>query len=123
LLCAIGNHEGYSDCDSALFASHLALCIQVRGFQVAPAELEGCLLTHPDVTNACVVGVSDDYSVYLCTYLLTILLRLLSIPGGEVPMAFVVLTPEAARQVEQDPSVAGRIKASIVKVRDIARGG
>jgi len=38
--------------------------MKVKGFQVAPAELEGCLLDHPDVSNACVVGVPDDYSVY-----------------------------------------------------------
>jgi hypothetical protein len=36
--------------------------------------------------------------------------------GGEVPMAFVVLTLEAARRVEQDPQMAERIKGSIVKV-------
>jgi len=36
--------------------------MKVKGFQVAPAELEGCILDHPDVSNACVVGVPDDYS-------------------------------------------------------------
>jgi len=35
---------------------------KVKGFQVAPAELEGCLLDHTDVSNACVVGIPDDYS-------------------------------------------------------------
>ena len=29
---------------------------------MAPAELEGCLLNHPDVRDACVVGIPDDYS-------------------------------------------------------------
>jgi 4-coumarate--CoA ligase len=38
--------------------------MKVRGFQVAPAELEGCLLEHPDVSNACVVGIPDDYSQF-----------------------------------------------------------
>ncbi|KAF9455785.1 hypothetical protein BDZ94DRAFT_1277319, partial [Collybia nuda] len=70
--------------------------LKVRGFQVAPAELEGCILEHGDVSSVCVVGVPDDYS-------------------GEVPMAFVVLTFEAARRVNQDPSTAERIKGSIVK--------
>ena len=37
--------------------------MKVRGFQVAPAELEGCILNHPDVSDTCVVGVPDDYSV------------------------------------------------------------
>jgi acyl-coenzyme A synthetase/AMP-(fatty) acid ligase len=36
--------------------------MKVRGFQVAPAELEGCLLDHPDVGDACVVGVKDEFS-------------------------------------------------------------
>ncbi|KAF2705392.1 4-coumarate-CoA ligase-like protein [Pleomassaria siparia CBS 279.74] len=31
--------------------------IKVRGFQVAPAELEGVLLTHPNIVDAAVVGV------------------------------------------------------------------
>jgi acyl-CoA synthetase (AMP-forming)/AMP-acid ligase II len=31
--------------------------IKVRGFQVAPAELEGVLLTHPDIADAAVLGI------------------------------------------------------------------
>jgi acyl-CoA synthetase (AMP-forming)/AMP-acid ligase II len=45
--------------------------IKVKGFQVAPAELEGLLCTHPAVSDAAVVGVPDD-------------------AAGEVPKAFVV---------------------------------
>ncbi|KAF8630887.1 hypothetical protein AX17_005245 [Amanita inopinata Kibby_2008] len=70
--------------------------MKVKGFQVAPAELEGCLLDHADVANACVVGVPDDYS-------------------GEVPMAFVVLRPAAAERVAKGPSTAHQIKQSIIK--------
>jgi 4-coumarate--CoA ligase len=36
--------------------------MKVRGFQVAPAELEGCLLDHEYVSDVCVVGIPDDYS-------------------------------------------------------------
>jgi 4-coumarate--CoA ligase len=32
--------------------------IKVRGFQVAPAELEGVLLSHPDISDAAVIGIS-----------------------------------------------------------------
>lgn len=68
--------------------------MKVRGFQVAPAELEGCILDHPDVSDACVVGIPDGYS-------------------GEVPLAFVVLTEEARSTVlERGP----QIKDSIIKV-------
>ncbi|KAJ8583879.1 acetyl-CoA synthetase-like protein [Rhizopogon salebrosus TDB-379] len=70
--------------------------LKVRGFQVAPAELEGCILDHPDVTDTCVVGIPDDYS-------------------GELPLAFVVLRPTIAQRVKEDPRVADDVKASIMK--------
>ncbi|KAG1829860.1 hypothetical protein EV424DRAFT_1535566 [Suillus variegatus] len=70
--------------------------LKVRGFQVAPAELEGCILDHPDVTDTCVVGIQDEYS-------------------GELPLAFVVLRPEAVKHVEESPPAAEEIKASIMK--------
>lgn len=73
--------------------------MKVRGFQVAPAELEGHLLTHPDVADACVVSVLDDYS-------------------GELPFAYVVLSDIAARRVAGNPEAAAEAKAVIVKVSD-----
>ena len=33
--------------------------IKVRAFQVAPPELEGILLDHPDIVDAAVIGVPD----------------------------------------------------------------
>jgi acyl-CoA synthetase (AMP-forming)/AMP-acid ligase II len=45
--------------------------IKYKGYQVAPAELEALLLTHPDVVDAAVIGVYDE-------------------AGGEAPKAFVV---------------------------------
>lgn len=44
--------------------------IKVKGFQVAPAELEALLLTHPLITDAAVIGIPHP-------------------DAGEVPMAFV----------------------------------
>lgn len=76
--------------------------LKVRGFQVAPAELEGCILDHPDVTDTCVVGIRDDYS-------------------GELPLAFVVLRPTVAKRVEEDPGAMDGIKASIMKVSTLDR--
>lgn len=46
--------------------------IKVRGQQVAPAELEDTLLSHPLVEDCAVLGIPDDYS-------------------GEVPKGYVVL--------------------------------
>ena len=46
--------------------------IKYKGFQVAPAELEALLLTHPSIADAAVVGVADD-------------------EAGERPRAFVVV--------------------------------
>lgn len=78
--------------------------MKVKGFQVAPAELEGCLLNMPDVVDACVVPVPDEYS-------------------GEVPMAFVVLRPHVAKRVAGDPHEMEMVKAAICKVRiGFARG-
>jgi 4-coumarate--CoA ligase len=45
--------------------------IKSKGFQVAPAELEGLLLQHPGVMDCAVIGKYDERS-------------------GEVPVAFVV---------------------------------
>lgn len=50
--------------------------IKYKGYQVAPAELEAILLTHPSIADAAVVGVTDDH-------------------GEEVPKAFVVPTAQA----------------------------
>ncbi|KAF5382321.1 hypothetical protein D9757_008482 [Collybiopsis confluens] len=70
--------------------------MKVRGFQVAPAELEGCILSHPDVNDACVVGIPDDYS-------------------GEVPLAFVVLNELAAKRGQRSEAEATNIRCSIQK--------
>jgi len=69
---------------------------KVKGFQVAPAELEGYMLDHADVGDVGVIGIPDDFS-------------------GEVPMAFVALNPQAIKRVEKDPTEADRIKQALVK--------
>ena len=53
--------------------------MKVKGFQVAPAELEGCLLDHAAVSDACVVGVPDER-------------------WGEVCIAFVAVRTEVAEE-------------------------
>jgi len=70
--------------------------LKVKGFQVAPAELEGHLLDHPDVSDVCVVGVPDDYS-------------------GELPLAFVMPSASALERIKKDPAEIDKTKASIMK--------
>ncbi|WP_370542256.1 hypothetical protein [Amycolatopsis sp. FDAARGOS 1241] len=99
--------------------------IKYKGFQVAPAELEALLLTHPDIADAAVIGVPDG-------------------EAGEVPKAFVVrrspdLGADAVRQfvaarvapykkvrrvefVENVPkSAAGKILRKVLRQRERAR--
>ena len=73
---------------------------KVRGFQVAPAELEGHLLDHPDVGDAGVIGIPDEFS-------------------GELPMAFITLNADASQRVKADPGEAERIRAALTKVKFI----
>jgi acyl-CoA synthetase (AMP-forming)/AMP-acid ligase II len=64
---------GHIDEDGHLYiVDRLKELIKYKGFQVAPAELEALLLTHPAVADAAVIGVADD-------------------EAGEIPVAFVVL--------------------------------
>ncbi|CAJ1954938.1 unnamed protein product [Sphenostylis stenocarpa] len=63
---------GYIDDDDELFiVDRLKELIKYKGFQVAPAELEALLLTHPTISDAAVVPMKDE-------------------AAGEVPVAFVV---------------------------------
>ncbi|MET7596468.1 4-coumarate--CoA ligase family protein [Streptomyces sp. NPDC005481] len=67
---------GHVDGDGWLFVvDRVKELIKYKGFQVAPAELEALLLTHPGIADAAVVGVYDD--------------------NNEVPHAYVVRQPTA----------------------------
>lgn len=69
----------------------------MRGFQVAPAELEGHLLLHPAVADVCVVGIPDEYS-------------------GELPLAYVVVDSKLLPTIAKDPSAGVKLKQEIAKV-------
>lgn len=72
--------------------------IKYKGYQVAPAELEGVLLEHPAVADAAVAGVPDP-------------------AAGEVPAAWVV-TRAAVTEEELLAWVAGRV-APYKRVRQL----
>ena len=89
------------DADGYMFiVDRLKELIKYKGFQVAPAELEALMLTHPAVADVAVVGLPDA-------------------EAGEVPLAFVVTKPGA----EQDAAalqafVAGHV-ASYKQIRQV----
>ncbi|KAK2749532.1 hypothetical protein FQN55_003229 [Onygenales sp. PD_40] len=62
--------------DHVFIVDRIKELIKVKGFQVAPAELEAHILTHPHVADTAVIAVPDDAS-------------------GELPKAYVVKAADA----------------------------
>ncbi|MGV8951021.1 MAG: AMP-binding protein [Cypionkella sp.] len=114
------------DADGQLFIrDRLKELIKVKGFQVAPAEVEAVLQSYKGVLDAAVIGVPDD-------------------EAGEVPMAFVVLAegiqvpdiaaflakelshykqPKQIEVIEAVPkSASGKILRRVLKDRVMAQG-
>ncbi|TQJ74768.1 4-coumarate--CoA ligase family protein [Streptomyces sp. SLBN-31] len=73
---------GHVDAEGWLFVvDRVKELIKYKGFQVAPAELEALLLTHPGIADAAVIGVYND-------------------EHNEVPHAYVVRQPTATDLTE-----------------------
>ena len=90
---------GYADEEGHFFIVDRAKeLIKYKGFQVAPAELEAVLLTHPMIADAAVIPSADE-------------------EAGEVPKAFVVLKGEAT-EAEIKEFVAARV-APYKKIRQV----
>jgi acyl-CoA synthetase (AMP-forming)/AMP-acid ligase II len=90
---------GYADEDGHCFiVDRVKELIKYKGFQVAPAELEALLLTHPAVADTAVIPCPDD-------------------EAGEVPKAFVVLKQETSAE-ELMEFVAGQV-APHKKIRSV----
>ncbi|GMR46706.1 hypothetical protein PMAYCL1PPCAC_16901, partial [Pristionchus mayeri] len=52
---------GYMDEEGRVFiVDRMKELIKVKGMQVAPAELEDLLLSHPNISDVAVVGVPDE---------------------------------------------------------------
>ena len=60
--------------------------IKYKGLQVAPAEIEGLLITHPSVMEAAVVGIPDAEAAEHGSD---------GVAHSEVPRAYVVRMPRA----------------------------
>ena len=72
--------------------------IKYNGFQVPPAELEGLLITHPAVADVAVIGVPDD-------------------AVGELPKAFVALTPGATLTLDEVQEFVGEHLVGYKQIR------
>ncbi len=75
--------------------------IKVKGFQVAPAELEALLITHPQVQDVAVIGVPDD-------------------DAGERPKAFVVKAPGSEVSAEELMAFVAEHVSTYKRVRVVA---
>ena len=80
---------GYVDEDGYFFiVDRTKELIKYKGMQVAPAELEALLLTHPAILDAAVVRRADE-------------------EAGEVPKAYVVLKPDDASKATAGEAIMG----------------
>jgi len=88
---------GYADDDGHFFIVDRAKeLIKYKGFQVAPAELEAILLTHPSIVDAAVIPCPDD-------------------EAGEVPKAYVVRNDDVSGELIME-FIAGQV-APFKKIR------
>lgn len=74
--------------------------IKYKGYQVPPAELEALLLTHPQIADAAVIGVSDE-------------------DGEEVPKAFVVRQPDSSLTEDEVIGFVAERVSPYKKVRQV----
>ena len=88
------------DADGYMFiVDRLKELIKYKGFQVAPAELEATLVSHPGIADAAVIGVPDP-------------------EAGELPIAFVIPTDPAPTE-DEVKSFLGETLASYKQVHRV----
>jgi acyl-CoA synthetase (AMP-forming)/AMP-acid ligase II len=86
---------GYVDAEGYFFiVDRTKELIKYKGLQVAPAELEALLVTHPAVLDAAVVRKADE-------------------EAGEVPKAYVVLKPDEASRATTAEAIMGWVAGRV----------
>jgi acyl-CoA synthetase (AMP-forming)/AMP-acid ligase II len=78
--------------------------IKVRGFQVAPPELEGVLLSHPDIVDAAVIGVESGEK------------------DSESPRAYVVRRPGSDVSKLDEAAVKAYLKPKLASYKKLDGG-
>ena len=96
---------GYEDKNGFFYVTdRVKELIKYKGFQVAPAELEGILLEHPKVNDAAVIGVhSEDHA-------------------SELPRAYIVVAPGVPQDGSTQREVAEFVHARVAAHKRL-RGG
>ncbi|KAK5198122.1 hypothetical protein LTS13_000999 [Exophiala xenobiotica] len=79
--------------------------IKVRGFQVAPAEVEGVLLSHPHIQDAAVIGIQKKDE-----------------PEVEMPRAYVARKPTADAKNLTEDEVKSYCKERLAKYKELSGG-
>ena len=74
--------------------------IKFKGFQVAPAELEALLITHPKVADVAVIGVPDD-------------------AAGELPKAFITTPPGVTVSLEEIQALVSEHLVSYKQIQEL----
>ncbi len=75
--------------------------IKFKGFQVAPAELEALIITHPKVADVAVIGIADD-------------------EAGEVPKAFVTAVDGETVTLEEIQALVAEHLVSYKQIKVLA---
>ncbi len=83
------------------FIDRIKELIKYKGFQVAPAEIEAVLLTHPSISDVAVIGIADD-------------------EAGEVPKAFVVCLPGHSVDLNDIQTLIAKHLVSYKQVRELS---
>jgi 4-coumarate--CoA ligase len=96
---------GHQDADGNFWITdRVKELIKYKGFQVAPAELEGLLVSHPKVTDVAVIGVEDHAR------------------ATEVPRAYIVPTKGVPRNEASEKEIIDWLAARVAVHKQL-RGG
>ncbi|KAI7753852.1 hypothetical protein M8C21_032006 [Ambrosia artemisiifolia] len=93
---------GYFDEEGRIYVvDRLKELIKYKGYQVAPAELEGLLMSHPEIMDAAVIPYTDE-------------------EAGEIPMAYVVRKAGSSLTGEEVQDFIAKQVAPFKRIRKVA---